>query len=92
MGISCQWKDSRELIQTNAAFGFAAVDFPATDIKVKTFLQTVTDSVIVVPGFIAADSQGATTTLGRGGSDLHGRQFWQQLLMRRSGIWTDVSV
>lgn len=91
LGISNEWKDSRELIQTNSAFGFAAVDFPATNNKVKAYLQTVKSEVIVVPGFIASDSHGATTTLGRGGSDYTAAILAAAADAEKVEIWTDVS-
>ncbi|RYY26362.1 MAG: bifunctional aspartate kinase/homoserine dehydrogenase I, partial [Chitinophagaceae bacterium] len=90
-GISSEWKDSRELIQTNAAFGFAAVDFNATNNKVRSFLQNAKAAVIVVPGFIASDSEGATTTLGRGGSDYTAAILGAAGDADKVEIWTDVS-
>ncbi|HTE24354.1 bifunctional aspartate kinase/homoserine dehydrogenase I [Flavitalea sp.] len=91
LGISNEWKDSRELIQTNSSFGFAAVDFPATDNKVKTYLQVTNAAVIVAPGFIASDSHGATTTLGRGGSDYTAAILAAAADAEKLEIWTDVS-
>ena len=45
----------------------------------------------IVPGFIASDAQGITTTLGRGGSDYTAAIFGSVLNCRRIEIWTDVS-
>ncbi len=67
--IPTHWKDSREIICTNSDFGHAIVDFSATNERVKNCLGEIKESLIIVPGFIASDHKGITTTLGRGGSD-----------------------
>ena len=45
----------------------------------------------IVPGFIAADGEGYTTTLGRGGSDYTAAIFAAALDADVLEIWTDVS-
>ncbi len=85
------WTDSRDVIVTDSFFGHALVDFPATQKKMNAYFQTVPGSLYIVPGFIASDAQGITTTLGRGGSDYTAAIYGNALNSKRIEIWTDVS-
>ncbi|HSK71802.1 MAG TPA: hypothetical protein VK892_08920, partial [Pyrinomonadaceae bacterium] len=86
------WKDSRELIRTDSNFGFAAVDFRATNEKIKDFFQNSSNAKLyILPGFIASDADGATTTLGRGGSDYTAAILAAAINANVLEIWTDVS-
>jgi bifunctional aspartokinase / homoserine dehydrogenase 1 len=89
--IDNSWKDSRELIVTNSTFTSAEVEFAATEKKVKAFFSASTASVVVLPGFIAADQNKITTTLGRGGSDYTAAIVASVLDASVLEIWTDVS-
>ena len=89
--ISAIWKDSRKLIQTNSAFGSAIVDFEITNKKIKADFSSNTDSLCIMPGFIASDAQGVMTTLGRGGSDYTAAIMAAALDANNLEIWTDVS-
>jgi aspartokinase/homoserine dehydrogenase 1 len=91
MDVPNSWKDSRELIVTDAQFGHAQVDFAATQKKMSAYFQTATATLFIVPGFIAAGPMGITTTLGRGGSDYTAAIFGNTLQSSRIEIWTDVS-
>jgi len=90
-GIDNQWKDARELIVTDSTYGHAGVDFESTFARIREFLASTEGRVIVVPGFIARDSAGSTTTLGRGGSDYTGAIFAAAADADILEIWTDVS-
>lgn len=68
-GMQVVWADARQLIRTNSRFGTAEVDMATTQRQVADFKERKPASTWVVPGFIAADAHGTTTTLGRGGSD-----------------------
>jgi len=46
--------------------------------------------LVLAPGFIAADENGATVLLGRGGSDASAAHFAAMLEAERLEIWTDV--
>jgi bifunctional aspartokinase / homoserine dehydrogenase 1 len=83
--------DSRDLISTDSLFGHAAVDFPRTNRQIKTFIDANPSSLLIVPGFIAADDKGITTTLGRGGSDYTAAIFAAAVDASVLEIWTDVS-
>ncbi|HTD94956.1 MAG TPA: aspartate kinase, partial [Chitinophagaceae bacterium] len=90
-GVENTWKDSRELIITNSNFTAAEVDFPNTGEKVKEFFGASTGDLFILPGFIAADMNGITTTLGRGGSDYTAAIIAAGVSAKRLEVWTDVS-
>ncbi|AII52066.1 bifunctional aspartate kinase/homoserine dehydrogenase I [Hymenobacter sp. APR13] len=85
------WHDSRQLIRTNSQHGFAAVDVAFTNLQIREFVVAQPAALYVVPGFIGSDAHGATTTLGRGGSDYTAALFAGALAAERLEIWTDVS-
>lgn len=90
-GIAAEWKDARELISTNAVFTMAEVDFHRTGKQVNDFFAGSHSGVFIIPGFIASDSNGITTTLGRGGSDYTAAIIAAAVDARVLEIWTDVS-
>jgi aspartokinase/homoserine dehydrogenase 1 len=90
-GFASAWKDSRELIRTNADYGHAQVDMLPTEKAIRTCVASTTAECLIVPGFIASDAQGSTTTLGRGGSDYTAALFAATLEADFFEIWTDVS-
>ena len=90
-GISAVWKDARELILTNTAHTAAEVDFKITNKKIREFFISADDTVYIVPGFIAADKNFITTTLGRGGSDYTAAIIAAAIDASNLEIWTDVS-
>ncbi len=89
-GFSSVWKDSRELIITNSNFGNALVDFDATNQRIVNYFKN-DDALTIMPGFVARDHNGATTTLGRGGSDFTASIIAAALNADSLEIWTDVS-
>jgi aspartokinase/homoserine dehydrogenase 1 len=89
--VKNSWKDSRELIVTDSRFGHAQVDFRTTKRRMIEYFQSSDAGLLVVPGFIAADALGITTTLGRGGSDYTAAIFGSALDCGSIEIWTDVS-
>jgi aspartokinase/homoserine dehydrogenase 1 len=90
-GLSAVWKDSRELIGTDAQFGHALVDFDVTDHQITGYFQHQNAAVVVLPGFIAASAGKETTTLGRGGSDYTAAIIAAAMDASVLEIWTDVS-
>jgi len=90
-GIAAQWKDSRELILTNSNFGNAAVEFGATNDNINQYFSTSSAALFILPGFVAANKNGVTTTLGRGGSDYTAAIYGAALNADAVEIWTDVS-
>lgn len=81
--------DSRELIATDSSYGNAAVDLSVTFKNIRTAIQGKKD-ISVIPGFIASDANGATTTLGRGGSDYTAAIYAAALNASALEIWSDV--
>jgi aspartokinase/homoserine dehydrogenase 1 len=90
-GTNAAWADARELIRTDDGFGHASVQFDVTNTFIRDWAEKSTASVTVIPGFIASTSNGATTTLGRGGSDYTAAIFAAALDLQILEIWTDVS-
>jgi len=91
LDIPNTWKDSRELISTNSNFGYAAVDFSITNQKIRTFFDASKGDLFILPGFIASDTNGVTTTLGRGGSDTTAVALAAALEASVCEIYTDVA-
>ncbi len=85
------FKDSRDLIKTNSNFGKAAVDFEITNKLIGDYFDTNKSQVVLLPGFIAADVDGNSTTLGRGGSDYTAAIIANGVNASSLEIWTDVN-
>ncbi|GAO41155.1 bifunctional aspartate kinase/homoserine dehydrogenase I [Flavihumibacter petaseus] len=85
------WWDSRLLIRTDASFGNAQVDFGRTNELLRDSLFELQEPLVVMPGFIASDGNGISTTLGRGGSDYTAAIVAAAINARHLEIWTDVS-
>ncbi len=90
-GLENTWVDARELVSTNAHFTYAAVNFSVTDQQIAAYFASTASQLFIVPGFIASEPGGATTTLGRGGSDYTAAIFAGALNASVVEIWTDVS-
>lgn len=88
---STNYKDSRELIKTNATFGKASVNFEVSNRLIQDYFATNTSKVVLLPGFIGATEDGITTTLGRGGSDYSAAILASALATEELEIWTDVN-
>lgn len=91
MQLDQEWLDSRKLITTNNHHGNAVVNFVVTEKTVQHYIQEHPRRLYIAPGFIASDSTGNTTTLGRGGSDYTGAIFASAVQASVLEIWTDVS-
>lgn len=89
--LAATWKDSRELILTNNLYTAAEVDFKLSNERIKQFFSSSEAPLFIVPGFIAADKNGITTTLGRGGSDYTAAIIAAAIDANELEIWTDVS-
>lgn len=83
------WVDARTLIVTDQRFGNARVNFEETNRRCEQFFKTF-QGVAILPGFIASDGEGNTTTLGRGGSDYSAAILAAALNASDLQIWTDV--
>ena len=91
-GILSQPMDATQLIVTDSNFQNAHPLMEATRSKVNQNLVPLLELgiVIVVTGFISANEQGITTTLGRGGSDYTSAILGDALDATEVWTWTDV--
>lgn len=85
------WKDAKELIITSSNFTHAEVDFEKTNKKIKDYFKNSMGKAFIVPGFIASNEEGVTTTIGRGGSDYTAAIITAALNAAVLEVWTDVS-
>ncbi|MBR2128260.1 MAG: bifunctional aspartate kinase/homoserine dehydrogenase I [Bacteroidales bacterium] len=91
IGIATKWVDSRQIVRTVAKGDKNIVDVQKTYYRVNEMVESNSiTQLFVVPGFIASDKQGRTTTLGRGGSDYTAALFAVGCKARILEIWTDV--
>lgn len=90
-GLKNEWTDSRQLIRTDSNHGFGAVDFAETNKQIEEAFERSSEKLFVLPGFIASDTAGYTTTLGRGGSDYTAAIVAAAVDADVLEIWTDVS-
>lgn len=90
-GRPARWVDARRVVRTDSRFGAAT---PLLDrmheAARETIVPALRDSVVVVQGFVGSDPDGATTTLGRGGSDTTAALLGAALDADEVQIWTDV--
>ncbi len=91
VALENEWKDSRLVIRTDSHHGFGSVNFPETNRRLKEYFDSSSAKLHIFPGFIASDSQGFTTTLGRGGSDYTAAIIAAAVNADVLEIWTDVS-
>ncbi|MCC5921872.1 MAG: bifunctional aspartate kinase/homoserine dehydrogenase I [Cyclobacteriaceae bacterium] len=86
-----QYVDPKQLIVTDDFYGKANVNFELSNERIRQYFQKHQADLFVVPGFLAANQSGETTTLGRGGSDYSAAIFAAALRAAELEIWTDVS-
>ena len=90
LNISHVWKDSRELIKTEYIAGKNVVITNETYSNIANYFAGNNNNLFIMPGFIASDLKGRTTTLGRGGSDYTASIIAVGSQARALEIWTDV--
>jgi len=89
--LDAQAKDAVGLARTDAAWSEASVDFEVTQQLVTSALGSLPSTRLpVVTGFIGGTAHGATTLLGRGGSDYTAVVLGWALEAERVEIWSDV--
>jgi len=90
-GMSAAHLDSRSVIVTDRRHTQAAPLFEETNRRLReTLVPMLKHSVVVMGGFIAANEDGVTTTLGRGGSDYTASIIGAAIDAEEIQIWTDV--
>jgi len=91
-GVAAQFVEATQLIVTDSYFQAAHPDFEATTRQARQVLDPLLaqERVAVITGFIAANPEGITTTLGRGGSDYSAAILGAVLPADAVWIWSDV--
>lgn len=83
--------DVRKVLRTDSEFGAAAPQLEhianLSDALLRPELER---AIVVTQGFVGADDEGRTTTLGRGGSDFTAALLAESLGADVCEIWTDV--
>ena len=86
-GYLNHWIDARLYIKTDDNYRKATVNWSKTEKNIKALKL---DKPIVTQGFIASNSNGETTSLGREGSDFTASIFAYSLGANQLTIWKDV--
>ena len=91
-GLAARYVDARRLIKTDETYG-GATPLAETTTATQAVLSPLIEAgeIPVAGGFIASTAKGATTTLGRGGSDYSAAIIGAAVDAREIQIWTDVS-
>ncbi len=90
-GLPARFRDAREALRTDGRHGAARPHLAATRRAALIWKEELDrGAVFVTQGFIAQGPDGATTTLGRGGSDTSATLLGEALKAGEVQIWTDV--
>ncbi|MGF1698155.1 lysine-sensitive aspartokinase 3 [Vibrio lamellibrachiae] len=90
-GINAVRFDIREVLRTDGTFGKAEPQLAdISQLAKEKLIPLCQDHVVVTQGFIGADTEGNTTTLGRGGSDYSAALIAEGVEASGLEIWTDV--
>jgi aspartokinase/homoserine dehydrogenase 1 len=84
------WIDAREIVVVEWGPLGPGVQWERSRSNAAKRIAQDADVTIVIPGFVATDTRGLQTTLGRNGSDFSGAIFGSLLDAREIVIWTDV--
>ncbi len=87
IGIVNQWIDVRHYIKTDSSYRGAHVNWEVTSRNIEKLKP---EKLYITQGFLGADAQGNTTTLGREGSDYSSAIFAYCLNAKSLTIWKDV--
>ncbi|MDR0452628.1 MAG: bifunctional aspartate kinase/homoserine dehydrogenase I [Treponema sp.] len=88
-GTAAEYLDSRELIRTDDNFGAARFLPEESSANIRACLER-RPALQIASGFVGSTEKGATTTLGRGGSDLSAAIYGAAIGAEAVEIWTDV--
>jgi aspartate kinase len=91
-GMKATWIDIRPIMVTDSRFTRATPYVQVINTRARECLRPLCEvgQIPVTQGFIGATATGASTTLGRGGSDFTAALLGAALEARRVEIWTDV--
>lgn len=85
-----RWVDAREIVVVAWGPLGPGVQWAQSRSNAGRKIALDADATLVIPGFVATDTRGLQTTLGRNGSDFSGSIFGALLDAREIVIWTDV--
>lgn len=88
-GIEVVLHDARDFVVTDNAHREAAVDWTATRKRISG-IRFPDSGIVVTQGYIGSTAEGASTTLGRDGSDFSAAIFATSLGASAVTIWKDV--
>lgn len=90
-GHDAVWFDVRKVMRTDSRFGKATPAIEALrTLSQQELAPLVANHYVITQGFIGANAEGQTTTLGRGGSDYSAALLAEALNVSELEIWTDV--
>ncbi len=89
-GIDTTYLDTRTLIHTDENFGHARVNIETSYHDIQKYFENHS-GIQIITGFTGSTSNGETTTLGRGGSDLTASLFGAALKVDIVELWSDVA-
>ncbi|WP_091242078.1 bifunctional aspartate kinase/homoserine dehydrogenase I [Aquimonas voraii] len=89
-GERVDWLDARAVLVISPSALGAVVDWVESGRRLAAWRATHSAPRVVVTGFVARDSEGRITTLGRNGSDYSGAIFARLFAAAELHIWTDV--
>ena len=87
-GFTNDWLDARTLVKTDSTYRDAKVDWDETQTAISEAVNK--NNLSITQGFIGADTNNFTTTLGREGSDYSAAIFAYCLNAESVSIWKDV--
>ena len=90
-GNDISYLDSREIIFTKYHNNNEIIDEEKTGISISNNIELIDSKLIIMPGFIATDSNNEISNLGRGGSDYTASIMANYTNSEALEIWTDVS-
>jgi bifunctional diaminopimelate decarboxylase / aspartate kinase len=94
-GLEVRWADARTMLRAERHGGSAKASMLsalcgfAPDARLRAELERGAP-LVITQGFIAADEEGNTVLLGRGGSDTSAAYLAAKLSASRLEVWTDV--
>lgn len=90
VGISNEWVDVRQVLQTDSNFREGNVNFDVSQSLCEQIFTFSDNRVYITQGFLGGTAEGETTTLGREGSDYSAALLAYMLNAQSVTIWKDV--
>jgi aspartokinase/homoserine dehydrogenase 1 len=84
------WVDARDIVTIDWGSLGPSVRWEESRAKAQKAIQSKGAATLIITGFVARDTKGLQTTLGRNGSDFSGSIFGALLDAGEIVIWTDV--